>query len=75
MDEATGEVYFDRIKNTTTGNLKWKFDFSSCGLLVDEVTIRLNYFESHGGEITTTITGDAGNKRLRYIKGNSPISL
>lgn len=68
VDEEAGEVYFDRTKQSTTGNLKWKFDFSSSGLLVNEVTIRLNYLDSHGGEITTTIVGDSG-KRVHYLKG------
>lgn len=44
-------------------------DFGCCGLLIDEVTIRLSCVEEYGGEITVTMTGIPGQKRVRYAVG------
>ena len=58
------------MPGSSTGCIKWHIDFGCCGLLVDEVTLRLSCVEEYGGEITVTMTGIPGQKRVRYAVGN-----
>ena len=63
------QVYLERVPGSSTGCIKWHIDFGCCGLLVDEVTLRLSCVEEYGGEITVTMTGIPGQKRVRYAVG------
>ncbi|XP_032242603.2 uncharacterized protein LOC116620833 isoform X2 [Nematostella vectensis] len=75
VDEKSEQVYFDRTPGSATGSISWKFDFSKCGLLVDEVTVKVCCDEGYGGEITTTLSGDATAKRITYLKGGEQESF
>ena len=63
------QVYLERVPGSSTGCIKWHIDFGCCGLLVDEVTLRLSCVEEYGGEITVTVTGIPGQQRVRYAVG------
>lgn len=66
---SSPQVYLERVPGSSTGCIKWHIDFGCCGLLVDEVTLRLSCVEEYGGEITVTMTGIPGQKRVRYAVG------
>ena len=66
------QVYLERTPGSNTGCIKWRINFGCCGLLVDEVTIRLLCVEEYGGEVLVTLTGSPGEKRVRYPIGKNP---
>jgi len=65
------QVYLERVPGATTGCIKWRINFGCCGLLVDEVTVRLSCVEDHGGEVVATLMGTPGQKRVRYPIGEA----
>ena len=61
----------ERVPGANTGCIKWRINFGCCGLLVDEVTLRLSCVEDYGGEIVVTLMGTPGQKRVRYLIGEA----
>lgn len=68
------QVYLERVPGADTGCVKWRINFGCCGLLVDEVTIRLSCVEDYGGEVVATLMGTPGQKRVRYPIGEAQSS-
>ena len=64
-------MYLERVPGSNTGCVKWRMDFGCCGLLVDEVTIRLSCVEDYGGEIVVTMMGEPNRQRVRYAVGKN----
>lgn len=65
------QVYLDRKNHTTTGNLKWQFNIGSCGLLVDQISLKVKAVADFGGEIIVTLIGDSGRQRVKYQGGEN----
>ena len=65
------QVYLEREPGANTGCIKWRINFGCCGLLMDEVTIRLSCVEDYGGEVVATLMGTPGQKRVRYPIGEA----
>ena len=59
------------MPGSSAGCIKWRMDFGCCGLLVDEVTMRLSCVEDYGGEIMIALMGSSGHKRVRYAAGEN----
>ena len=66
-------MYLEKVPGFDTGCVKWHFDFGCCGLLVDEVTLRLSCVEDFGGEVVVILAGHPGQQRVRYPAGESLI--
>ncbi|XP_078376852.1 uncharacterized protein LOC144660155 isoform X2 [Oculina patagonica] len=74
INEEVGQVYLERTPGSNTGCIKWRINFGCCGLLVDEVTIRLSCVEEYGGEVVVTLMGTPGEKRVRYPIGSDYVT-
>ncbi|KAJ7389872.1 Peptide-N(4)-(N-acetyl-beta- glucosaminyl)asparagine amidase [Desmophyllum pertusum] len=74
INEEVGQVYLERVPGSNTGCIKWHVNFGCCGLLVDEVTIRLSCVEDFGGEIVVTLMGNPSQKRVRYPIGSDYVT-
>ena len=62
-------MYLARLKNSLSGTVIWKVDFTKCGLVVDSVTVKAwsNTFEN--GQVLWKLAGDKKDSPLLVFGG------
>ena len=58
------QAYLGLSKESRSGEVQWKLDFSHCGLAVRTMTLRATFDVTNGGIITCRVTGDGSSSMV-----------
>ena len=65
------QVYLERTLGSNTGILTWKIDFASCGLVVDQVSIKVESRCINGGDVLVMLASGERKKTISHMEGKS----
>jgi hypothetical protein len=63
----------ERTPGSNTGILTWKVDFSPCGLVVDQVSIKVESRNLNGGDVLVMLASGNTKKTISHMEGKSTV--
>lgn len=69
------KVYLERTKGSSTGQLNWKMDFTPSGLVVDQVSIKVESRNSNGGDVLVMLASGEIKKTISHMEGQTNMHL
>lgn len=66
-------MYLERTPGSNTGILTWKIDFTPCGLVVDQILIKVESHNLNGGEVLVMLASGNTKKTISHMEGKQHI--
>ncbi|XP_057292458.1 uncharacterized protein LOC130621160 [Hydractinia symbiolongicarpus] len=75
IDSTCDEAYLERTNHAQNARVCWKFDFTTTGLVLDKVNMKMPFEEKVGGQVAVCVSGDTGMKWEPYYSAGTFVSM